>query len=159
MKALPAGKNTELVGHYVSEHTGVELVPGMYQAMAILTDEDVFCGGVVITDYKEFDCQISCAVERGIVWRDTVMETVFSYVFKQLGCVRCTAVTKKNDKRTRTFLEGLGFVLEGRIRRGYDGIKDALVYGLLAEECLYIQQPEPVEAPEAEPVETAEIGG
>jgi hypothetical protein len=140
MIVVSAGLNTALVGAYVSEKTGCELRPDMFQALALINDDGDFCGGVTISEYRGYDCQISCAVETSVVWRDSVIRGVFDYVFNQLRCVRCTCMTKKNNKRTRDFLERLGFLLEGRIRRGFDGTADALVYGLLASECRYLSQ-------------------
>ncbi len=156
MICVPAGNNTNMVGTYVSQRTGCELTPGMYQALAILNDNGEFCAGIVISEYRGHDCQISCATETSVAWRPAVITAVFEYIFTQLGCVRCTSVTKKSNKRTRDFLEDLGFKLEGRMRRGFDGVKDALLYGLLASECKYIQsadmQPEDGDdAPTPEP--------
>jgi hypothetical protein len=108
--------------------------------MAILDDSNEFCGGVVFSEYRDYDCQLSCAAETPLAWKPSVLRAVFDYVFNQLTCVRCTALTKKSNRRARAFLEGLGFELEGRIRRGYDGVKDALIYGLLREDCVYIQE-------------------
>jgi hypothetical protein len=139
MIAIPAGVNTELVARYVAEKAECDFVPGMYQAMAILDDQGTFCAGVVFHEYRGHDVQISCATDTSAAWRPSVMKAVFSYVFNELGCVRCTSFTKKSNKPCRSFLEGLGFVLEGRIRLGHDGVKDALIYGLLAKECVYIQ--------------------
>ena len=143
MRAVPAAENTELVGRYVGEKCGVQFTPGAYQAFAILNDQGDFCAGVVISNFRDHDCEISCATETSAAWRDHVMRAVFTYVFKQLGCVRCTCIVRKNNKRCRDFLDGLGFVLEGNLRKAYDGVKDALIYGLLAEECRYIVDPEP----------------
>jgi RimJ/RimL family protein N-acetyltransferase len=153
MIVVPAGDKTELVGAYVGEKAGVAFTPGMYQAMAVLNDAGEFVAGVVISDFRGHDCQISCATETSAAWRDNVMRAVFHYIFVQLGCVRCTSITRKNNKRARGFLEGLGFKLEGTIRLGYDGVKDALIYGYLASECQYIQpvEPEPEAEPEPEP--------
>lgn len=147
MRAIPAGPHLELVAKYVAEKAQCDFQPGMYQAMAILDDKGDFCAGVVFHEYRGHDVQISCATETSAAWRPHVMRAVFTYAFKTLGCVRCTSFTTKRNKRCRDFLEGLGFQLEGRIRLGHDGIKDALIYGLLASECVYIQEVEPVEAP------------
>src|SRR4249920_579341 len=140
MKVVPAAQNTELVGAYVAEKCGTEFAPGMYQALAILDDQGAFIAGVVVSEWRGHDCQISCATESSAAWRPNVLQGVFNYIFVQLGCVRCTSVTKKSNKRCRDFLTGLGFVLEGRLRMGYDGVKDALIYGFLASECRYIQE-------------------
>jgi hypothetical protein len=140
MIAVPASDKVLLVGQYITEKTGCYLEPGMYQAMAILDDNGEFQGGVAFSDFRGYDCQLSTAAETPMAWRDLVIHAVFDYVFNQLSCVRCTALAKKSNKRARAFLEGLGFVLEGRIRQGYDGVKDAMIYGMLREECRYIQE-------------------
>lgn len=152
MIVIPAGDKSDLVGAYVSDKTGISLTPGMYQALAVLNDNNDFVAGVVVSDYRGHDCQISCATETSAAWRDSVMRAVFSYIFLQLGCVRCTSLTRKSNKRARGFLEGLGFKLEGTIRLGYDGVKDALIYGYLASECKYIQPLEPEAGQVLEPV-------
>lgn len=136
----PAGDNTSLVGMYVGEAAGVLFTPGMYQAFAVINDSGEFCAGVVISEFRGYDCQLSCASETPMAWIEEVVGGVFEYVYHQLGCVRCTAMTKKSNKRCRAFLEHLGFTLEGRVRLGYDGIKDALIYGLLASECRYLEE-------------------
>lgn len=127
-----------MVGRYMEEKTGINLESGMYQAYMVVNDNNDFVAGVVITNYRGIDCEISCAGETAMAWRPHVCRAVFDYIFNQLGCVRCTASTLKSNKRTRDFLEGLGFTLEGRLRLGYDGRKDALIYGLLASECRYL---------------------
>lgn len=139
---IPAGTNTELVGLYVVDKTGMVLQPGMFQAFAIFNSSNEFIGGVVITNFREYDCEISCAAETSMAWSDDVMRAVFTYIYNQLGCVRVTAITKKGNRKARAFLEALGFVLEGNLRKAYDGRSDALIYGLLASECRYLVGPE-----------------
>jgi RimJ/RimL family protein N-acetyltransferase len=140
MIAAPAGEYTEIVAQYVMEKTGMSLQPGSYQAMMVISDKDDFVAGIVISNFRGTDCEISCATETSAAWRPSVLRAIFSYIFNQLNCVRCTSITTKQNKAARTFLEGLGFVLEGNLRLGYDGFKDALIYGLLAKECRYLSE-------------------
>lgn len=139
MRAIPAGNKTELVGYYVGEKCGCAFTPGQFEALAILNEADEFVAGVVVSRFSGHDCEISCATETSAAWRDTVMRGVFDYVFNQLGCVRCTSITKKGNRKARGFLEGLGFQLEGNLRLGFDGVKDALIYGYLKSECKYLE--------------------
>lgn len=139
MRAIPAGGLTDMVAAYMTEQTGATFAPGTYSAMAIVDDNDDFVGGVVFSNFRGTDCEISCAAEpHAGIWRPHIMRAVFTYVFQQLGCVRCTSVTTKANQRARDFLEGLGFELEGKLRLGYDGRRDALIYGLLARDCRYL---------------------
>jgi RimJ/RimL family protein N-acetyltransferase len=143
MKIVPAGENSELVAEYLASHIrGSGFKPGSYQALAFLTDKDEFVGGVVVSNFREADygndCEMSVAAENPMAFRPHVMRALFHYVFVQLKCVRATAVTTKRNERSRALLTGMGFVLEGNVRRGYDGKRDALIYGLLAEDCRYL---------------------
>lgn len=48
---------------------------------------------------------------------------------------RLTFDIAKENRASRRFVEKLGARLEGRKRRAYDGVRDALVYGLLPDDC------------------------
>lgn len=141
MIAVPATGNVlELVGAYVQERIqGLTLVPGMYSGFAIMTDTGELAAAVVISNFRQMDCEISCASETPLAWRPHVCKAVFSYIFDQLGCARTTCITTKRNKQTRAFLSSLGFKLEGNVRLGYDGKRDALIYGLLRSECVYVE--------------------
>lgn len=139
IRAVPAAHLTDMVGKYMCDKiTGLKLQPGMYQAFAFLTEQNDFVGGCSISNYRSTDCEISCASENSMAFRPHVMQAVFQYIFVQLGCVRCTSITTRRNKRARAFLEALGFELEGNLRLAYDGERDALVYGLLKRDCRYL---------------------
>jgi RimJ/RimL family protein N-acetyltransferase len=114
----------------------------MFSAFAFLNDQGDFVGGCAISGYRQSqygnDCDISCASETSMAARPHVFTAVFNYVFVQLKCVRLTCVTTKRNKRARAFIERMGFELEGNVRLGYDGKRDALIYGLLAADCRYL---------------------
>lgn len=55
------------------------------------------------------------------------------WIFNQMKLDRCTAVVKKGNKRSRKFVEGIGFHVEGKLRKAVNG-EDMIVYGLLKEE-------------------------
>lgn len=143
MRAIPAEELTGAVGQYLMEKIpGLRLTPEMFSAFAFLDDNDDFAGGCAVYNYRPGkygnDCEISCAAETPMAFRPHVCTAVFRYVFVQLNCVRLTAITTKRNKRARDFIGRLGFVLEGNVRLGYDGKRDALIYGLLAADCRYL---------------------
>jgi len=135
MRAIPAGKHIGLACKYISEKTGIEVDPAFTQGLIVVDSSGNFAGAFLINMYRGFDCYVSCASETPMAWRPHVRRAIADYVFGQLGCVRATAVVRKNNRTVRKVLEHLGFVQEGRLRRGYDGVKDALIYGILAGDC------------------------
>lgn len=131
--------NDELVAAYVTEKTGAVFSPGLYKSLSLLSDTGEFLGAVIVEGHRQgIDVHLSTAIETPVVWTPAVLYFIFHYVFVRLNCQRCTALTAKSNKRARAFLEGLGFVLEGNLRRGYDGRRDALVYGMLRSECRHM---------------------
>lgn len=155
MIAVPAGKFTEMVGQYLMEKTGMVLTPDTYQAMMVVDTDKNFVAGVVFSNFRNTDVEVSCASENPAAWRPHVCRAVFKYVFEQLRCVRCTSITVKGNRKARSFLESLGFQLEGNIRLGYDGRRDALIYGLLATECRFLAGEENGEERQQQPAASA----
>jgi len=144
MIAVPAGPRLALLCEYMREKIGTSPDPLSCQGFAILNDSGSFVGGVLVSNITFYEgravnCEITCAAETGMAWRPHVCLAIFQYIFKQLGCVRCTSITRKNNTKARAFLEALNFRLEGRVRKGYDGDRDALIYGLLAEDCQFLE--------------------
>jgi hypothetical protein len=62
----------------------------------------------------------------------------FDYPFNQLGLRRVTGLVPKKNKQARKFDEHLGFKLEGTMKHALKN-DDLLVYGLLKENCRWIQ--------------------
>lgn len=96
------------------------------------------CAGAVFTNYRGHDIELSFAAADPRWARRGSLRAVFHYPFRQLGCARVTAVTGRANARARRLTAGLGFTLEGVIRRGLDGRDDALVFGMLREECRWL---------------------
>jgi hypothetical protein len=88
-------------------------------------------GAIVFNNYDELDVHFTCVMNAPISMKDA--RYVARYVFKQLGCKRCTAVTSELNLAARRALLQLGFKFEGRLREHFDD-GDGLVYGVLRSE-------------------------
>lgn len=55
------------------------------------------------------------------------------WAFEDLKCNRITALAKKTNKRSRKFMEGVGFQYEGKLRKATDDT-DVIIYGLIRED-------------------------
>ena len=57
------------------------------------------------------------------------------YSFNQLGVQRVTARTRADKGKVISVMIHAGFRVEGRARRYYPGGCDAVIFGMLKEEC------------------------
>ena len=57
--------------------------------------------------------------------------SLLAYPFGQLACQRVSAFVRKGNKISRRFVEGIGFVLEGRLRAAGPNLETVLLYGLV----------------------------
>lgn len=88
-------------------------------------------GAIVFNNYDQRDVHFTCVMSAPIGIRDA--RVVARYVFKQLDCKRCTAITHEFNLAARCALVKLGFQYEGRLREHYDE-GDGLIYGILRSE-------------------------
>lgn len=99
----------------------------------------VLVGGVVFNRYSGFDVSLTAAFDAPGWALPGTVRAILAYPFIDLGCKRVSARTGKKNRKARKLLEDLGFVLEGVCRRGYDGFEDAMMYGLLKEDCRWLK--------------------
>lgn len=93
---------------------------------------------VAFFDYSVHDIRLSICMEKSGGSKRLLLE-VFDYVFRQIGCSRCTAIIRPSNTKSIVLAERLGFKKEGVLRR-YCGEEDAYLFGLLKEECRYEQR-------------------
>ena len=97
-------------------------------------------GAVVFHEYRPHckSIQMSCAGAHKRWLSRTALEVFFSYPFVQLQCERITAIVAKKNRPSRSLVEGVGFKLEGVVRKGF-GLDDAIIYGMLKHECRWLK--------------------
>ena len=86
---------------------------------------------VVYHDYLGHDIKMTIAAISPRWALRGVIRALLHYPFRELGCARVSAIAARRNRRSRKLLIGLGFKLEGVARKGFDGVQDAMIYGLL----------------------------
>lgn len=95
-------------------------------------------GGVLFNNYRPPNIEATIATVSPRWCTSSILRGIFSYPFTQLRCTRLTAITEVMNQPVRAFLCRLGFQEEGTLRKAFpDGI-DAVIHGMLAEECRWI---------------------
>jgi RimJ/RimL family protein N-acetyltransferase len=109
-----------------------------------ITRDGVIIAACIYNDFrrnlrgKPVDIRMTMVADNPRWARKGMIRILFWYPFKQLGVERATVVIARRNKRSRRLAEGLGFRLEGTARRGWDGVQDCMVYGMLRSECRWI---------------------
>lgn len=102
---------------------------GPSEAMGVLLDGELICG-VVYNELRDFDLKMHIAATSPRWASRRTVDSLLGYPFRQLGCVRVTAVVPRGNHRARDLLGHLGFRMEGTHRLAWDGRQTAISYGL-----------------------------
>lgn len=92
-------------------------------------------GACIFNRYSEYfqNVEFTCVLfEQDVGIR--VCRRVAWYIFKNMNCRRCTAITACSNTKAQTALESIGFHVEGRMREYFPNGDDGIVYGLLRSE-------------------------
>lgn len=125
--------------------TGDELRPYIEATIGVTLPENAtfigdFRGGVVhsaaaFVNWCGHDVEVHLASD-GVLSR-AFLKRLGGYVFGELGCTRASCRVAA-DNPWQNVLTRMGWVPEGLLRRGFDGVSiDMLVFGILREEYRY----------------------
>jgi hypothetical protein len=83
-----------------------------------------------------FDVSFSAAIDDPDAITRRLLRGIFQALFSKAR--RVTALVEPSNHAAQSIVVRLGFVYEGFVRRGLDGEQDALLYGMLQEDCRYL---------------------
>ena len=95
--------------------------------------------GCVYHRWRAFDCEVTFAslTPRWVLPQNLI--PLFHYPFVQRNLMRLTLIIGANNKSAIRTNVRLGFKVEGVARKAYDGTNDAIILGMLREECPYLE--------------------
>ena len=130
----PVIDRPEVVAAWVAERIQDCSDFGPYTAIGFAQDR-VLIAGIVYNNYRPElgSVEVSFATNGQVRAFKDGLSVALSFPFIELRCQRVEARCRKKNKRIRRFLEGIGFKLEGCLRRGW-GNEDMMVYGMLRED-------------------------
>lgn len=137
MKTVIYGQD-ELVRNWVAERVHEDRFSN---EVAIGLEEDgQLIAGVVYNMYTGPSISMHVAAVPGRRWinRDFLWRA-FAYPFLQLNCQRVTGFVREDNLDAQKFDEHLGFVREGLLRRACEDGQNMIVYGMLREECRWLE--------------------
>lgn len=126
----------EMIANFVSEEFGAQNWED-YSAIGMMKDDKLIAGVI----YNHFSLPNICmhVASEGRHWLNReFLFAVFDYPFNQLGCGRITALVPRKNIIARKFDKHIGFKYEGRLRRSLPDGDDMMIYGMLKEECKWL---------------------
>lgn len=113
-----------------------ELVAG--HAFAIRHNNKII-GGVTFSGYIPSDSAWISIYTTDKHWCSKIcLKQIFGIAFIALNCRRLNALICSDNHASISLATRCGFVLEGKMRKYYSTGQDALVLGMLASECKFI---------------------
>jgi RimJ/RimL family protein N-acetyltransferase len=136
MKQVIYGQD-ERVAKWVGDQIDEVYLPG--SAAIGLEENGELIAGVVFDHYTGPSISMHVAatgkrwMTKDFLWR------CFAYPFIQLQCNRITGLVRVDNLAAQKFDEHLGFVKEGLLRKAAKDGTDYIVYGMLREECRWLE--------------------
>ncbi len=127
------------VSRWVGEQLGIKDF-GPCRTVGVIDDAGDLVAGIVFNNhrYPGIEATIASVTPRWCNHR--ILRGIFSLPFEQWGCTRVTAVVESVNQPARAFVQKIGFRQEGVMRRAFPSGEDAVIYGLLREECHWLER-------------------
>lgn len=137
---------------FLSEEVGIEYgftdFTAEHWLCVTVRREDNTLMGVLICEFKTwFDVHCSYAISDPRCMTRKLLRSVFRTLFSR--AVRITSLVSPENEHAISVARRLGFVYEGFLRKGVEGKRDALLFGMLREDCRFLpgQRAKPVRSP------------
>lgn len=122
---------------WAKERIGAPNTTGFCRVISAINENDEFVCAVVFTNFSSRNVDINIAIEKREVGspKEAIkfFNAVFGYVFDELKVARVTGLLKGKNATSKSFVEHIGFKLEGVMRKSFTD-DDLHIYGFLAEE-------------------------
>jgi len=107
-----------------------------------LMDKGELIAGCVYSNYRPGakNIELSFAADTPAWATRSNIKSFLAYPYLQLGCNRVTAIIDSRNINSLKFVNRLGMNCEGRMRRAMDGVHDAVIYGMLFDECKWFEK-------------------
>jgi hypothetical protein len=123
---------------FLSRRTGVDFMRHDTSGWLCVTgwDGGLLLGMCCFEPKTWFDWHFSVAIDDPRCMSRRVLKAMFTAVFTQ--AVRITALVEPDNARALDQMKRLGFQYEGYSRCGIEGTRDALIWGMLRDDCRFL---------------------
>ena len=133
MTELVFGRDDELAAWAEAHYPDCAPLSRPLTAIGVASYSGDIMGVAIYHNYRQNDIEITFITATPRWATPGNIRALLHYPFIQLGVKRMTAITKKSNKKARSFMTGLGFILEGVHPYAARDCTAACTYGLYAK--------------------------
>jgi RimJ/RimL family protein N-acetyltransferase len=130
---LVFGRDDELAAWAEAHYPDCAPLSRPLTAIGVASYSGDIMGVAIYHNYRQNDIEITFITATPRWATPGNIRALLHYPFIQLGVKRMTAITKKSNKKARSFMTGLGFILEGVHPYAARDCTAACTYGLYAK--------------------------
>lgn len=123
---------------YLNYKLEANFSPETGRTIAVVEDGKIL-GAVVADRFTKSGCELSIASDEPRFLTKGFIKFIFNYVFNTCGIIRITTLVKEHNKRSLKLMDGIGFVKEAVLKKGY-GDQDAVLFRMLKDECKWLDR-------------------
>ena len=101
-------------------------------------DGETLLGVVVYSRFMKANCEMTVAAASPRFCSAKTLKAFFAYPFYQCSLARVTAFVAEDNAHSAQYVQRLGFKLEGRMTNWFGAGQSALAFGLLKEDCKWL---------------------
>jgi RimJ/RimL family protein N-acetyltransferase len=116
-----------------------------YTTLGLIDESGQTLAAIVYTDYSRYNICMHIASEGKNWMTRAFLKAAFEYPFDQIKVDRVTAFVAKSNAASRRFVEHIGFIHEGVMRKAHHK-DDLIVYGMLRDECRWVNHGQAIRA-------------
>lgn len=129
-------QDEEKAEKWARKYLGVKSAPKVFRALSAVDKDNEFACVILLTNFTKRNIDVNIAAD--CIWTPKtavkMFNGLFKMVFDELKAVRSTALIANSNIACQKFVEQIGFVKEGTMRKAYNDDEDMLIYGFLENE-------------------------
>jgi RimJ/RimL family protein N-acetyltransferase len=126
------------VGEWVRQRVYHVHTWGSFRAIGVIRGSELIAG-VVYNNFRWPTIEASIASTDASWCSRRNLAAIFAYPFRQLECTRLGATAEATNQPVRAFLIRLGFREEGLVKSALPDRADAVIFGMMPEECRWLR--------------------
>lgn len=87
--------------------------------------------GIIAINYAEYEAWLDIYAPKFQLTRKAIRDFC-NYIFDKK--IRMSCIIAENNKKSQNFVERIGFIKEGELRKQFDGVQNAIYYGFLKDD-------------------------